>query len=148
MGYVGANRINIVRTQLYGPYLLRPTKTLVHCNRANMGVLCMIRITFSTQHQQVTMRIICNLVGLDKLYFPKDFINVLLLSGWKCCAYHITHPCSRGCIVPEFWHKLPLALYPCTRPVRNLGRVQQAEQVVPYHRVSMVSPTVFLILAF
>jgi hypothetical protein len=47
----------------------------------------MIRVTFSTQQQQVTVRIICNIEGLGKHYFPNDFINVLLLSGRQCYAY-------------------------------------------------------------
>jgi hypothetical protein len=32
----------------------------------------MTRVTFSTQQQQVTVRIICNIGDLDKHYFPND----------------------------------------------------------------------------
>jgi hypothetical protein len=57
----------------------------------NMGMSYMISVTLFTQQQQVTVRIICNIVGLDKHYFPNDFINFLLLSGYKCCTYHTLH---------------------------------------------------------
>jgi hypothetical protein len=64
-----------------------------------MGVWCMIRATLSNQQQQVTVRIICNTEGLDKHYFLNDFINVLLLSGRKCCAYHASHTHVRAVAV-------------------------------------------------
>jgi hypothetical protein len=51
----------------------------------------MIRITFSTQKQQVTVRIIYNIAGLDKQYFPNDLIS----SNFCCCpvenAAYIMH---------------------------------------------------------
>jgi hypothetical protein len=35
----------------------------------------MIRVTFSTPQQQVTMTIICDRAGLDKHHFPNNFID-------------------------------------------------------------------------
>jgi hypothetical protein len=61
----------------------------------------MIHVTFSTQQQQATVRIICNIAGLDKHYFPNDFINVFLLSGGKCCADHTSHTHIRGVAVSQ-----------------------------------------------